>query len=412
MVLRPEKEKAAEAIFRKWGLDFAVVGVTTDTLRFRIKHHGELMADLPIKELGDQAPEYDRPWIKPGVPPPLGQVPAPNDLKAAALKLIGSPDLCSRRWVWEQYDHLIQSNTAQTPGGDAAVIRLNESGKALAASTDVTPRYVEADPYEGGKQAVAECWRNLTAVGADPIAVTDNLNFGNPERPEIMGQFVMAVKGIGEACRILEFPIVSGNVSLYNETSGKAILPTPAIGGVGLIPDMGRMATLAFKSAGDDILLIGGHGRHLGQSLYLREIHSREEGLPPAVDLQQEKRHGDFIRMLIRAGELTACHDISDGGLLVALAEMALPGMHGAYIPADDMLNHVSLFAEDQARYVVTCRPAETETLLAKARRAAVDATRLGRVSGIALIVEGLVSISLGELKAAHEGWFPAFMQA
>jgi phosphoribosylformylglycinamidine (FGAM) synthase-like enzyme len=314
--------------------------------------------------------------------------------------------------VWEQYDHLIQSNTAQTPGGDAAVIRLDESGKALAASTDVTPRYVEADPYEGGKQAVAECWRNLTAVGADPIAVTDNLNFGNPERPEIMGQFVMAVKGIGEACRILEFPIVSGNVSLYNETNGKAILPTPAIGGVGLIADVGRMATLAFKSEGDDILLIGGHGRHLGQSLYLREIHSREEGPPPPVNLEQEKRHGDFIRTLIRAGKVTACHDISDGGLLVALAEMGLAGMRGAYIQANDMLDHISLFAEDQARYLVTCRPAETEMLLARARNAAIDAIRLGRVSGIALIVEGLVSISLDELKAAHEGWFPAFMQA
>jgi phosphoribosylformylglycinamidine synthase len=227
-----------------------------------------------------------------------------------------------------------------------------------------------------------------------------------------MGQFVMAVKGIGEACRILEFPIVSGNVSLYNETNGKAILPTPAIGGVGLIADVGRMATLAFKSEGDDILLIGGHGRHLGQSLYLREIHSREEGPPPPVDLEQEKRHGDFIRTLIRAGKVTACHDISDGGLLVALAEMGLAGMRGAYIQANDMLDHISLFAEDQARYLVTCRPAETEMLLARARNAAIDAIRLGRVSGIALIVEGLVSISLDELKAAHEGWFPAFMQA
>src|SRR6185369_7462372 len=237
MVLRPEKEEEAEAIFRKWGLDFAVVGHTTDTLRFIVKHKGEVKADLPIKELGDKAPEYDRPWRQPKAPAALSasQVPAPNDLKAAILKIVGSPDLCSRRWVLEQYDHLIQSNTAQIPGGDAAVIRIDDSDKAIAISTDVTPRYVEADPYEGGKQAVAECWRNLTCVGAEPVAITDNLNFGNPERPEIMGQFVRAVAGIGEACRGLDFPVVSGNVSLYNETNGRAVLPTPTIGGVGLL---------------------------------------------------------------------------------------------------------------------------------------------------------------------------------
>jgi phosphoribosylformylglycinamidine synthase len=326
------------------------------------------------------------------------------------LKLIGSPDLCSRRWVWEQYDHLIQSNTAQKPGGDAAVIRLNDKGKALATSTDVTPRYVEADPYEGGKQAVAECWRNLTAVGAEPVAVTDNLNFGNPERPEVMGQFVMAVKGIGDACRALDFPVVSGNVSLYNETSGKAILPTPAIGGVGLIPDLGRMMTLSFKAAGEDILLIGAHGRHLGQSLYLREIHGLETGPPPPVDLSRERRHGDFVRALIRSGRLRACHDVSDGGLLIALAEMALAGGLGARILASGDINHVSLFAEDQARYVVSCRPTETQSILRDAHDQGLEALALGRVEERRLIVEGLMSISMDELRQAHEGWFPAFM--
>jgi phosphoribosylformylglycinamidine synthase len=411
MVLRPEKEKTAEAIFHKWGLDFSIVGVTTNTLRFRVKHQGRIVADLPIKELGDEAPEYDRPWTKPATPAPLGDVPSPNDLNIVLLKLIGSPDLCSRRWVWEQYDHLIMSNTAQRPGGDAAVIRLGSGGKALAASTDVTPRYVEADPFEGGRQAVAECWRNLTAVGADPIAVTDNLNFGSPERPDIMGQFVLAVQGIGEACRALDFPVVSGNVSLYNETNGKAILPTPAIGGVGLIPDMEHMATLAFKSEGDDILLIGGHGRHLGQSIYLREIHHREEGPAPPVDLDRERRHGDFVRRLIRASRVTACHDVSDGGLLIALSEMALSGMLGAGIAASEKLDHASLFGEDQARYVITCKPGETGLLLAEAGQAGIDAVHLGKVAGSALIVEGLVSISLDELRAAHEGWFPAYMQ-
>jgi phosphoribosylformylglycinamidine synthase subunit PurL len=411
MVLRPEKEKQAEAIFRKWGLDFAIVGYTTDTLRFVVKHQGEVKADLPIKDLGDEAPEYDRPWVAPKALPFVksADVPAPNDLPAAILKIIGAPDMCSRRWVWEQYDHLIMSNTAQIPGGDSGVIRVEGTNKALAVSTDVTPRYVEADPFEGGKQAVAECWRNLTCVGADPIAVTDNLNFGNPERPEIMGTFVKAVEGIGAACRALDFPIVSGNVSLYNETNGQAILPTPTIGGVGLLPDLSKMATLAFKKEGDAILLIGGHGDHLGQSIYLREILAREEGAPPPVDLARERKHGDFIRGLIRAGEVSAVHDISDGGLLVALIEMAMASRRfGASIDAFD---HVKLFAEDQARYVVTCPSGKTSSIIAAAKAAAILVERIGAVTADPrLIVEGSASISMTDLRSAHEAWFPAFM--
>ncbi|HKG73853.1 MAG TPA: phosphoribosylformylglycinamidine synthase subunit PurL [Aestuariivirgaceae bacterium] len=414
MVLKPEKEQLAQAIFRKWGLDFAVVGHTTDTLRFVVKHQGALMADLPIKDLGDQAPEYDRPWLVPAKPRPFDsqEIPAPNDLRAAMLTIMGSPDICSRRWVWEQYDHLIMSNTAQVPGGDAAVLRLGNSGKALAASVDVTPRYVEADPFEGGKQAVAECWRNLTAVGADPVAVTDNLNFGNPERPEIMGQFVMAVRGIGEACRALSFPIVSGNVSLYNETHGRAILPTPAIGGVGLIPDLSTMATLAFKNDGEVVLMIGGHGSHLGQSIYLKEIHGREEGPPPSVDLGREKRNGDFVRALIRSHRATACHDISDGGLFVTVAEMALAGRRGADLSSAGRLDHLALFAEDQARYVITCRPGDADGILAEGPAKSIAVSRLGVVTGGSLIVGAPASISLEDLRNVHEAWFPAFMQA
>ena len=411
MVLRPEKEKEAEAIFRKWGLDFAIVGHTTDTLRFVVKHEGEVKADLPIKQLGDEAPEYDRPWIAPKAPPVLDSkdIPAPNDLPAAILKIVGSPDMCSRRWVWEQYDHLIMSNTAQIPGGDSGVVRVEGTNKGLAVSTDVTPRYVEADPFEGGKQAVAECWRNLTCVGADPIAVTDNLNFGNPERPEIMGTFVKAIEGIGAACRALDFPIVSGNVSLYNETNGQAILPTPTIGGVGLLPDLSKMATLAFKNEGDVILLVGGHGTHLGQSIYLREILGREEGAPPPVDLATERKHGDFVRGLIRAGEVTAVHDISDGGLILALIEMAMASKR--FGAAVDGLDHVRLFAEDQARYVVTCRPGKVATILASAEVASVPAEHIGLVTADPrLIVGEAASISMSELSNAHEGWFPAFM--
>ena len=412
MVLKAGMEKDAAAIFRKWGLDFAVVGRTLAAPRFLVRHRGTTVADLPIKELGDAAPEYDRPWTRPAPPRPLAasSVPPPGNLRSAILELMGSPELSSRRWVWEQYDHFIQSNTAQVPGGDAGVVRIGDGPKALAATVDVTPRYVEADPYEGGKQAVAECWRNLTAVGAVPVAVTDNLNFGNPERPEIMGQLVLAVRGIAEACRALDFPVVSGNVSLYNETNGEAILPCPAIGGIGLISDWRRMATIGFKNDEDCIVLIGGHGGHMGQTLYLRVILDREEGAPPPVDLARERRTGDFVRSVIGAGRLTACHDVSDGGLLVAVAEMALAGGRGAVLGPMPEPSHVALFAEDQARYVVSCAAAAAPAICAEARAVSVPAEVIGTVSGGALIVEGGAAISLDELRRVHEGWFPTLM--
>src|SRR5690606_1685572 len=263
------------------------------------------------KDLGDQAPEYDRPWREPGKPAPLpaNLVAEPGDYGQAVLKLVGSPNQSSRRWVYEQYDTLIQGNSLQIPGGDAGVVRVEgHPTKALAFSSDVTPRYVEADPFEGGKQAVAECWRNLTATGAEPLAATDNLNFGNPERPEIMGQLVKAIQGIGEACRALDFPIVSGNVSLYNETNGVAILPTPTIGGVGLIPDWTHAARASFAAAGEIVLLVGapeGWGGHLAQSIYMRDLHGRSDGPPPPVDLAHERAVGDFVRGLIRDGVAT-----------------------------------------------------------------------------------------------------------
>ncbi|MBS4083542.1 MAG: phosphoribosylformylglycinamidine synthase subunit PurL, partial [Rhizobiales bacterium] len=280
MVLKPGKEAEAEAIFKKWGLDFAIIGHTTDTLRFLIRHNGDEMANLPIKELGDQAPEYNRPFTESKKLPVIeaASVPAPLSLGEALEKLVASPDLCSKRWVWEQYDHLILNNTVQRPGGDAAVVRVQEGPKALAISTDVTPRYCEADPFEGGKQAVAECWRNITAVGATPLAITDNLNFGNPERPEIMGQFVGCIRGIKEACLALNFPVVSGNVSLYNETQGRGILPTPTIGGVGLLADFNNSATLAFKASGEAIVVLGDTAGWLGQSAYLATVIGREDG--------------------------------------------------------------------------------------------------------------------------------------
>jgi phosphoribosylformylglycinamidine synthase len=470
MVLRPEKEKEAEAIFRKWGLDFAIVGRTTDDLRFRVLHKGKVEADLPIKDLGDKAPEYDRPFVRRTPPSPVPVQTNVTDVGEALLKILNSPDMSSRRFVWEQYDHLIQGNTAQRPGGDAAVVRVQESAerpqgatgkqkqetverprgatgkqkqetverprgatgkqkqetverpqgatgkgaKALAFSLDVTPRYCAADPFEGGKQAVAECWRNLTAVGAEPLAVTDNLNFGNPERPEIMGELVGAIEGISAACRALDFPVVSGNVSLYNETNGKAIPPTPAIGGVGLLPDIDAMATLAFKAEGEAVFLVGAPpswGTHLGQSVYLREIAGREEGPPPPVDLAHERRVGDFVRTLIREGVATAVHDLSDGGLAVALAEMAMASGIGATVNQPDDLSPVPVFfGEDQGRYLVTVRRDDVDALLDRAGKAGIFAPWIGVTGGSALKLGESGAISVAKLGQAYETWFPAFM--
>jgi phosphoribosylformylglycinamidine synthase len=412
MLLKPEKEAEAEAIFRKWGLDFAVVGETTASRRFIVRHGGAVMADLPIKELGDEAPVYDRPHVEtPKLPiVKAADVTPPMDVADALLKLIGSPDLCCKRWVWEQYDHVILGNTVQRPGGDAAVVRVNEGPKALALTTDVTPRYCEADPFEGGKQAVAEAWRNLTAVGARPLAVTDNLNFGNPERPQTMGQLVDCIRGIGEACAALDFPVVSGNVSLYNETNGRAILPTPAIGGVGLIDDFTKSASLAFKAADEAILLLGEAVGWLGQSLYLRDICGREEGAPPPVDLAAERRTGDLVRVLVAQGLATAVHDVSDGGLLVALAEMAIAGSLGAELEAAPFAAHAFWFGEEQGRYVVTAAAAAAGGIIARARAAGIPARRLGTTGGDALTPKGGRPILVAKLRDSFEDWFPAYM--
>ncbi len=414
MVLDPSKEKEAEAVFRKWQLDFAIIGKTTDDLRFRVFRHGELMADLPIKELGDQAPEYDRPWVATPKPAmvPTSEFAAPNDITQTLAKIIALPDMCSRRWVWEQYDHLIQGNTAIGPGGDAAVIRIGDGPKALAFTLDVSPRYCFADPEEGGKQAVAECWRNLTAVGAEPLAITDNLNFGNPEKPEIMGQLVGCIKGIGAACIALDFPVVSGNVSLYNETNGTGILPTPAIGAVGLLPDIAIRTTIAFKAADEAIVIIGATAGHLGQSIYARDILGRRSvDAPPPVDLAIERRNGDFVRDEIRARAFTAVHDASDGGLLVAVAEMVMASGIGATVEApDDIALHAWAFGEDQARYVVTLPQSSVAGLLSRAEKDGIPAIVIGATGGKELTLKGSAPISCETLKEMHEGWFPAYM--
>ena len=413
MVLTPAKEKEAEAIFRKWGLDFAVIGKTTDTLRFVVRRHGEIMADLPIKELGDEAPLYDRPHRATPRQPKIdtSATPAPVSDDVALLRLLGSPDICSKRWVWEQYDHLILGNTVIAPGGDAAVVRIEDGPKGLALTTDVNARYCAADPVEGGKQAVAEAWRNITAVGGRPLAVTDNLNFGNPERPESMGQFVGCLEGVGEACRALDFPIVSGNVSLYNETQGAGILPTPAIGGVGVVDDVRTACGAGFRTAGEVILLIGATEGWLGQSAWLAVICGREEGAPPPVDLPAERRNGDFVRSLIVDLRASAVHDLSEGGLGVGLAEMAIASELGAEIAAlPEGPSHAVLFGEDQARYLVTCAADSADAILKQAVDAGVPARRLGMTGGDSLRLPGEQPILVSMLRTAYETALPSYM--
>jgi phosphoribosylformylglycinamidine synthase II len=414
MVLKPGGEPLAERVFRKWELDFAVIGYTTDTGRLVVRHRGAVEADIPLAALAHAAPVYERPWTKTPSQALVApeDVPAPNSVLSALEAMMGSPHLSSRRWIFEQYDHMVMADTVQRPGGDAAVVRIHGTHKGLAISCDVTPRYCAADPHEGAKQAVAECWRNLTAVGADPLAITDCLNFGNPERPEIMGQFVGAIEGMADACTALAFPVVSGNVSLYNETNGVAIPPTPAIGGIGLIPDIAEMAAIALRHPGDVLMLLGAEAGHLGQSLYMQIILDRSEGAPPPVDLDAERRTGDLVRGLIRSGCVSAVHDLSDGGLLVAIAEMALAGGHGVEleVATGPLPAHALWFGEDQARYVVAASPDKADAIHKAAAVAKVPLRLLGRVGGDAIHLQDEAPLPLAALKAAHEEWLPRFM--
>ncbi|PHS79044.1 MAG: phosphoribosylformylglycinamidine synthase II [Rhodospirillaceae bacterium] len=412
MVLKPGKEDMAKAIFEKWELDFAIIGTITDTGRMRLFHKGEMVGDLPISPLADASPEYDRPWVPTPKRDPLKaeDVPAPDNMMDALKTLISTPNGCSKRWVWEQYDHMVMNDTVARPGGDAAIVRIHGTTKGVATTSDVTPRYVFADPVEGGKQAVAETYRNITATGATPKAITDNMNFGNPERPEIMGQFVGACEGISAACIALDYPVVSGNVSLYNETNGQGILPTPTIGGVGLIADVSQSIGMAFTAAGESIILIGETSGHLGCSQYLAEVLDRKDGPPPTVDLALERKHGDFVRSEILAGNITACHDLSDGGLAVTLAEMAMASGLGAEISdaSNGLVMHGWLFGEDQARYVAITKDADA--FLVAAKSAGVSATKIGEIGGEALNIEHAGTISVSSMQDAHEGWMPEFM--
>ncbi|MFC2953217.1 phosphoribosylformylglycinamidine synthase subunit PurL [Marinicaulis aureus] len=510
MVLKPGREDAARAIFEKWGVDFAVIGVTTDSGRLVIKHQGATVADMPVPPLADDAPNYDRPYEPQPKPAPLADptvsyreaqailrspgkseeemrviaealiadrlsdgdlvdavgmtvtpgeariyarskpegvsfsgfeeaarnlansgvvetteveqreeqlsladAPGGDTMLTALAKLMGTPDLCSRRWIWEQYDHTVMGDTIILPGGDAALVRIHDTNRALAITTDVTPRYVKADPHEGGKQAVAETYRNICATGASPLAITNCLNFGNPERPEIMAQFVGAIEGMAEACEALSYPVISGNVSLYNETNGAAIPPTPAIGGVGVLEDLTKAVRVGGAEAGEELIAIGVTRGWLGQSLYMRELFDQTEGAPPPVDLALERKTGELIRKLIDEGLVTACHDVADGGIIVAAAEMALAAGRGLNLTTPVKARKAAFwFGEDQGRYLVAAAPAAADTLLLKAAMAGVQASKIGRFGGPDLLLDNKDALSLLDLSDIFESALPDYMKA
>ncbi|MFO1242698.1 MAG: phosphoribosylformylglycinamidine synthase subunit PurL [Rickettsiales bacterium] len=411
MVLKPERTKMAEEIFKKWELDFATIGHLTDTGRLVLKMNGEVVGDMPVAPISSESPVYQRPYEvkKRGDQSASPKIDSHPDIALSLKKLLGCPDLASKRWIWEQYDHQVMNDTVIKPGGDAALVRVHGTKKALAISTDCTPRYCYSDPVEGGKQAVAETWRNITAVGGSPLAITNCLNFGNPEKPEIMGQIVGCLQGMAEACTALNYPIISGNVSLYNETNGSGIQPTPAIGGVGILKDSTKHVSHVIKEENLALFLVGETKGHLGASLYLREIHGREEGAPPPVDLAAEKKNGDFVRAQIQSGTIAACHDISDGGLLISIAEMCLGSGIGASLACG--MDTAFLFGEDQARYILAVKQHAKNTVLSEAKKAGIAIAEIGKTGGDQLKLDGVFAESITALRQLNETWMPTYMK-
>ena len=414
MIIEPDKEQKAKAVFEKWGLDFATIGILTDTNHLIVKHHDELKAEIRLDILESGAPSYNRPYkIIKEEEFDQSLVKKTSDLPLKTLEnLLNSPNLCSRKWVWEQYDHMVMNDTVLRPGGDAAIVRVHGTNKGLAISADSTPRYCSADPIEGGRQVIAESWRNITSVGAMPIAITDCMNFGNPEKEEIMGQFAGVVTGMIEACETLDYPVVSGNVSLYNETNGKGINPTPAIGGVGLIKDLNHFSTPSIKREDDNILLLGQTSGYLGQSIYAKEILNNTSGLPPKIDLKSEKKIGDTVRDLININKIDTVHDVSDGGFLVALAEMSISGNIGVRINLDkENLNDKFLFGEDQGRYIISISDKQMSEITKIFNDREIFFQKVGKTCGKKLIINDNEEVEIEVLKNLHENWFNKYLE-
>lgn len=413
VILKPGKEKLALQIFEKWQLDCINIGEITDTGHLEVMRHNGRQAYLPLDMLAQPPLVTSAPTTTSSAPKATASVPTQADARECLLKLLNSPELGSRGWIYQQYDQTVMGDSIRTPGADAAIVRIHGSERALAVSVDVTPRYVHADPLEGGRQAVAENFRNLVASGAKPLAITNCLNFGNPKKPETIEQFANTIEGMREACIALDFPVVSGNVSFYNETRGHGIPPTPSIGGIGLIEDITHIPGAGFNEAGDAILLLGETRGHLECSLYAR-VNGVLDGAPPPVDINAEKHNGAFVLENIRNGRIRAAHDISAGGLIAALAQMSLLGGRGAVITPPSSHAHPNkvLFGEDQARYIVTCSPDNTTALIEAAKASNVPAVWIGTTGDANLTIEGVTSITLKDLREAFESWMPNYMRS
>ncbi len=409
IVLKEGKEKEAEKIFKKWDLDFSVIGKMTNSKNLVLYFNKEIVCDIPITSLADEAPKYNREWISTPLPEEINidKKLSDLDIKDCLVKLLTHPNQSNKSWVWEQYDHMVMGDTIQKPGGDAAVVRVHGTNKAIAATVDCTPRYCFAHPHTGGMQAVCETYRNLSAVGAEPRAITNCLNFGNPEKKEIMGQLVEVIKGMSEACLALDYPVISGNVSLYNETNGVGIKPTPTIGGVGLIQDSNKSTTISIKATGNLLLIIGETKGHIHQSALCYDILHIKKGPPPTINLAEEKKNSFFIRDLINKKIALSVHDISDGGIALTIAEMCMSGKIGANITTNliDAERIKFLFGEDQARYVIEVKSADYDNIVKLAKEKEVSLLQIGSTKAENLTIDDM-KITVEDMLILNNKWF------
>ena len=410
MVLKKGKEKEARKIFEKWGLDFAIIGQLTNSKKLELEFNKKNVCSIPIHSLGDNAPKYKRDFITYNYPKIINYDSDIEkfDIKNSLIKILSHHNYSNKSWVWEQYDHMVMTDTIQKPGGDSAVIRYHGKNKGIAATVDCVPRYCKAHPKSGAMQAVCETWRNLISVGAQPIAITNCLNFGNPEKKEIMGQFVDSINGMREACETLNYPVISGNVSLYNETNGVAIYPTPTIGGVGILKNINNMMTLNFKNTENIIAVVGETSGHLSQSALIYDVMGNKEGPPPQINLKEEKKNGLFVSDLIKNKLVAAVHDVSHGGIIVTVAEMCMASNIGAKIKVSgsniDKIKY--LFSEDQARYLIEISKKNLEKVKKIANTKKIKIDIIGNTQSEIFEVENDLKISVKELKTKNESWF------
>jgi phosphoribosylformylglycinamidine synthase len=415
IVLENGKEEQAKKIFDKWNLDFAVIGKTTNSKKIELFFDNDQVADIPVNTLVENSPMYDRKWKK-------AKLPKKNKIKKEELKnlkiidvlkkVLSNPNVCSKEWIWQQYDHTVMGDTIQKPGGDSGVVRVHETEKAVAASVDSSAVYCWAHPLTGGKQVVCESFRNLISVGAKPIAITNCLNFGSPENEDNMGEFVECVQGIGEAAEFLKFPVVSGNVSFYNQTKEEGIKPTPSIGGVGLIKNYKKMITMDFKETDNIVLVIGKTEGHIDQSLFARNILDEKNGPPPEVNLFNEKNNGETLLKLIDSGYIKSAHDVSLGGIITAVSKMCIKGNKGIDLKKPKyLINEIEyFFAEDQGRYIVEITKKNQKKVTDLLNKNAVHFDELGTINEDQLYIDDKTKVTIDELKTSNTSWLTNYM--